>query len=110
MAKVYITQESPGRNFLAAKKFGELIPVLPGNAQIVLSAAPIIRKLRSVLRNFNDDDFLLLSGDPSIMGVAVAIATEINNGRATLLKWDNREHDYYDVWIDLYDEGEADDD
>ena len=101
MMTVYITQESANRNFLPARKFGDLVPLLPGNAQIVLSAAPIVRKLKFQLARINDDDYLLMSGDPLIMGIAVHEALRVNNGKAKFLKWDKREADYYEVFIDM---------
>ena len=98
---VFITQESANRNFLPARRYGDLVPLLPGNAQIILSAAPVVRKLKFQLKNFSDDDYLLMSGDPLIMGVAVYEALRANNGKAKFLKWDKREGDYYDVFIDV---------
>tara|TARA_R110000803_G_scaffold76078_2_gene140604 strand:+ start:1024 stop:1356 length:333 start_codon:yes stop_codon:yes gene_type:complete len=102
MSTVYITQDTPGRNFLPAKKYGALKGLLEGNVQIVLSAEPVIRKLRNRLRNFSDDDFLLLTGDPVIMGIAITVAMEVNHGRANLLKWDKRESSYYEVFVDMF--------
>tara|TARA_R100001369_G_C3305061_1_gene166376 strand:- start:1078 stop:1410 length:333 start_codon:yes stop_codon:yes gene_type:complete len=110
MSTVYITQDTPGRNFLPAKKYGTLKGLLEGNVQIVLSAAPVIRKLRRRLRDFNDDDYLLLTGDPVIMGIAIAVAMEVNRGRVNLLKWDKRESGYYDVFVDMFHTGDDDDD
>lgn len=98
---VFITQETPGRNFLPARKYGELVALLPGNAQIVLSPTPVLRKLEFQLSKFSDDDFLLMSGDPLIIGLAVHVALTRNAGRARFLKWDKRENDYYEVKIDL---------
>jgi len=44
---------------------------------------------------------LLLIGDPAIIAVAGAIASENNNGRFKVLKWDRNEMKYYDIEIDL---------
>ena len=49
MAKVYIVQENPKRNVLAAAKFGDLEVLLPPREQIVFSSAPTIRLMRKKL-------------------------------------------------------------
>ena len=106
MPTVYITQESGGRSFLPARKFGKLVALLPNEAQVVLSAAPTIRKLRRGLKDFTQEDFLLLSGDPLIMGLAIWIALDNSQGKCSFLKWDKIERDYYDVDVDIHDKGE----
>ena len=97
---VYVLQEM-GRNIRSAEKFGELKVCLPDNRQIVLSSGPLTFKLRQELKDFNDNDYLLLIGDPAIIAVAGAIASENNNGRFKVLKWDRNEMKYYDIEIDL---------
>ena len=81
---------------------------LKENAQIVLSPGPVIFELRRLLKNYTSKDFLLLSGDPAIIGLACTIASDINNGRFNLLKWDRQEKVYYPLEIDLYEKGKID--
>jgi|TARA_R110000824_G_scaffold64906_3_gene169417 hypothetical protein len=97
---VYVTQEM-GRNIRSAEKFGDLKVLLPDNRQIVLSSGPIAFKLKQELKNFNDDDYLLLIGDPAIIAVAAAVAAKVNNGFFKVLKWDRDDKAYYDIEIDL---------
>ena len=97
---VYILQDM-GVNFRSAEKYGDLKVILPHNKNIILSSGPVTIKLRQELKNFNDDDYLLLIGDPAIIAVAGAIAAENNNGRFKILKWDRNETKYYDIEIDL---------
>tara|TARA_R110002072_G_scaffold134830_2_gene275905 strand:- start:197 stop:502 length:306 start_codon:yes stop_codon:yes gene_type:complete len=97
---VYVTQEM-GRNIRSAEKFGDLKVLLPDNRQIVLSSGPIAFKLKQELKNFNDDDYLLLIGDPAIIAVAAAVAAKVNNGFFKVLKWDRDDKEYYDIEIDL---------
>jgi len=61
-----------------------------------------------ILKNYTSKDYLLLSGDPSVIGIAVAIVSDINNGRFNLLKWDRQEKVYYPLEIDLYEKGKID--
>ncbi len=103
MATVYVTQEVERWNIFPARKFGDVVALTPSTAQIVLSATPVLRKLRRGLRNFTSEDYLLLSGDPIIMGLAMMIAADITGGKLRLLKWEKREKEYYKVTIDYHD-------
>jgi len=101
MGTVFISQDAEGRNFLPAADYGRLQLILPATAQVVLTARPALGKLRYALRNFTDEDLLLLSGDPIIMALAVTVALNANMGRARLLKWDRFQKAYYEVAVDL---------
>jgi hypothetical protein len=102
VSTVYVVQEVENRDFFPARKFGDLELLLPPEAQVVLSATPTLRKLQRSLAEYSDEDFILLSGDPIIMSLAMMVASEVNRGRIRALKWDKREKDYYEVKIDLY--------
>ena len=106
---VYVIQDVPGSregrpkiNIIGASQFGTLKVLLPENAQIILSAGPLIFKLRKLLQNYTPQDYLLLTGDPAIIGVACSIVSDITNGKYNLLKWDKQERRYYPIEIDLY--------
>ena len=97
---VYVLQEM-GRNVRSAEKFGDLKVCLPDNKQIVLSSGPLAFRLQQILKDFNDNDYLLLMGDPAIIALAGAIVSDINNRKFKVLKWDRDEKRYYDIEIDL---------
>jgi hypothetical protein len=105
---VFVVQEVKGRNILSAEKFGTLELLLPEGSQLVLSTGPTVRRLTYKLRNFNDDDYLLLIGDPSAIGIACAVAATNNRGQFKCLKWDKREYKYYPVEVNLNERGEID--
>ena len=105
---VYVVQEVPKFNVLPARKYGELELMLPPG-QITLSAGPTVNRLKHKLRDFTDMDYLLLIGDPLAIGLAVAIASNANRGKARLLKWDRQEKQYYPIEINLYEKGKIDD-
>ena len=98
---VYVVQEVPKFNVLPARKYGELELMLPPG-QITLSAGPTVNRLKHKLREFTDMDYLLLIGDPLAIGLAVAIASNANRGKARLLKWDRQEKQYYPLNVNLY--------
>ena len=106
---VFVVQEVPGRNILSAENYGKLELLLPKGIQLVLSSQPTVNKLKRKLKDFSDDDYLLLMGDPVAMGIACAIASEMNRGRIQCLKWDRMENRYYPVKFNLFEKGEIDD-
>jgi hypothetical protein len=68
---------------------------------VVLSPGPTTRRLQRALKDFGDQDYLLLMGDPVAIGLACAVASDINQGRFKLLKWDRQQHVYYPVDVVL---------
>jgi hypothetical protein len=76
---------------------------------MIFSPGPLIFKLRKGLKDYTPEDYLLLTGDPAIIGVACSIVSDITNGKYNLLKWDKQERKYYPIEINLYEKGEIDD-
>ena len=113
--KVYVIQEIPGTvtgtpkiNIMGAAQYGKFVFCLPEMAQIIFSPGPLIYKLRKILKDYTSEDYLLLTGDPAIIGVACSIVSDITNGRYKLLKWDKQEKRYYPIEINLYEKGKKD--
>ncbi len=109
MNKVYVIQELPGTkegrpkyNIVGAQKYGNIKILLPEHSQIILSPGPLVFKLRQLLKDYTSEDYLLLTGDPAIIGVACSIVSDMTNGRFNLLKWDRQEKTYYPVEINLF--------
>ena len=109
---VYVIQDIPGTkvgtpkiNIIGATQFGNLRVLLPENSQIILSPNYVITTLRQKLKEYTIRDYLLLTGDPAIIGVACSIVSDITNGKYNLLKWDKQERRYYPVEINLYTKG-----
>ena len=116
VSTVYVIQEIPGTqsgnpkiNIMGASKYGEFKFLLPEFSQMIFSPGPLIYKLRQGLKNFKVEDYLLLTGDPAIIGVACSIVSDITNGKFNVLKWDKQERKYYPIEINLYEKGEIDD-
>ena len=110
---VYVIQEIAGTregrpkiNIMGAAEFGTFKFLLPELSQIIFSPGPLIFKLRKGLQNYRPRDFLLLTGDPAIIGVACSIVSDITNGKYQLLKWDKQERKYYPIKINLHEKGE----
>ena len=113
---VYVIQEIPGTqignpkiNIMGASKYGEFKFLLPELSQIIFSPGPLVFKLRQGLKKFSKRDYLLLTGDPAIIGVACSLVSDMTNGKYNLLKWDKQERKYYSIEINLYEKGKIDD-
>jgi hypothetical protein len=61
--------------------------------------------MRKNLQDFRERDYILCTGDPSIIGLSTAIVSDITRGKFNLLKWDRQETKYYPLTIDLYQKG-----
>ena len=117
--KVYVIQEiagtkagNPKINITGASNYsssGKFHFLLSEFSQMIFSPGPLIYKLRQGLKNYTSDDYLLLTGDPAIIGVACSIVSDITGGKFKLLKWDKQERKYYPIEINLYEKGEIDD-
>jgi len=114
---VYVIQEiagtragNPKINIMGAANYGEFKFLLPEFSQIIFSPGPLIYKLRQGLKEYKKKDYLLLTGDPAIIGVACSIVSDITGGKYNLLKWDKQERKYYPIEINLYEKGEIDGD
>ena len=117
--KVYVIQEIAGTkagkpkiNIIGASNYsssGKFHFLLSEFSQMIFSPGPLIYKLRQGLKNYTSDDYLLLTGDPAIIGVACSIVSDITGGKFKLLNWDKQERKYYPIEINLYEKGEIDD-
>ena len=109
---VYVLQElagtkagAPKINIMSASQYGNFKFLLPEFSQIIFSPGPLIIKLRGLLKNYTTKDYLLLTGDPAIIGVACSIVSDITNGKYKLLKWDRQDRVYYPIEINLNEKG-----
>lgn len=84
----------------SAARFGELIYLLSPTAR-PFTPAPIIKQLKEKLTVYSDDDYLLLIGNPCLIGFCVAIASDVNAGRVNVLQWDGRKREYVAVRASL---------
>jgi len=112
---VYVIQEIAGTkdgkpkiNILGAAEYGTFKFLLPELSQMIFSPGPLIFKLRKGLKDYTTEDYLLLTGDPAIIGVACSIVSNMTNGKFNLLKWDKQERKYYPIHINLFEKGELD--
>ena len=100
---VYVVQKPDSKkNIVSAAKYGDFELILDHKPDLMFSPVPTIAKIRKKLQSFSDDDYLLLIGDPAVIGICVHYALLNNGGKANLLKWDNREFIYYNLEVNTH--------
>ena len=108
--KVYLVQEiptdretgQPKVDITPALKYGEIKIMFPRLKQMQFSPGPMVMEIKNSLKNFTQDDYLLLYGDPAIIGVVCAVASDITNGKFKLLKYDRRQFSYYAIELNIF--------
>ena len=108
--KVYLVQEiptdrdtgQPKIDITPALKYGEIKIMFPRLKQMQFSPGPMVMEIKNSLKNFTADDYLLLYGDPAIIGVVCAVASDITNGKFKLLKYDRRQFSYYAIELNIF--------
>ena len=110
-SKVYVIQNVMRKHpdgtiraldYKQAERFGEIVFLFDGQKQVVMSPQPTIRKLKSLLKGFKDNDYLLLVGDPALIGLTCSVVSSITSGRYNMLKYDRLEKDYFPIRVDIY--------
>lgn len=111
MSKVFVVQDTrryeagayvSAHDLTPAEQYGELIYLLSP------TAAPwkpegIITELWDKLEDFSDDDYLLMVGNPVLIGLATAVACDVNKGRVRFLQWHGRSQSYTPVEAQVFD-------
>ena len=108
MSRVYVVQKQMRWD----EKRQELVPKFPdihraeefGDLEYLLSpkAAPwnapsIMRDLHHKLRHYTSEDYLLLIGNPCLIGWTVAVASQYSGGKVNLLQWSGQHRKYIAV-------------
>ncbi len=111
MSKVYVPQQPsrydtatrlwiPTINLDPAKQYGEVVVMLPPNANR-LHTAPLVSALKDQMEEYGAEDYLVAVGDPSILAAAACIAARKTGGVLRVLKWDRLSATYIPVEMKL---------
>jgi hypothetical protein len=90
-------QLKPKFDFELAREFGELEFLLKPSAS-PFDLKPVLLRLHQVLQNFSSSDYLLLTGNPILLGVTVAVAADYNDGNVAMLQWSGAKQSYIPVF------------
>jgi len=101
VSTVFAVQEDPRKNILPALDFGSIEYILEDRDQVTFDPVPWVRRIKTALRGFTEDDYILAIGDPAAIGIACSIAAQVTGGRYKMLKWDRQEKRYFPIAIDI---------
>lgn len=112
-SRVFIVQDQymrhPENNSLVSKfdfsqaaPYGELVFLLDPNTNPFRPNEGVIATLTDHLHDFNSRDFLLLTGNPVLIGWATALAARANNGSVRFLQWNGRRKCYLEVGGNIF--------
>lgn len=103
MGRVFVTQESHGKNLEPAKKLGTIHVILRANETYgECDYNRILERLQDALSDFDaDTDFLLNLGEPHAQGLAYSLIMDKTKGQFRLLKWMRRTQEYVSSVIDV---------
>jgi hypothetical protein len=84
-----------------AEKWGEIAYVLspsahPFNPEFVLG------DIHEKLSEYCDDDYLLLIGNPGLIGMSTAVAAHYNDGLVNFLQWSGRHNEYTEISAKIF--------
>lgn len=83
-----------------AEEFGEIKYLLSPSAS-PFTPDSIISELHEKLKGFSDEDYLLLIGNPVLIGMAAAIAAD-NAGTVNFLQWSGKNHKYISIKAEIF--------
>ena len=84
----------PSVEIAPAEKYGTVVAMLqPNSARAGL--APCVAAMKERMADYNEEDFLIGIGDPSLIGAAACIAVRRTGGLLRMLKWDRMAKDYF---------------
>ena len=104
---VFITENSPGKDFSSAHAFGDFCRVFrkgvyPDNSEE--RSDEMVKIARSRLENFDaETDYVLMVGDPVGIAIVMAVLRE-THPVISVLKYDRKAGGYYPIEIDLSNE------
>jgi hypothetical protein len=100
-SKVFVVQVRPGIDLTDAERFGDLVPMLAPNINMMNTTA-VRRELRKHLEHMTDGDYILAIGAPLALMLAMLEATRSSMAKKiNVLQWERDEGVYYSYSVNL---------
>ena len=107
MSIVYVVQQQqrwdhkkqclvPKFDIMSAEAYGSIEYLLSPTAR-PFNSSGIVKDLHNKLEYYTDEDFLLLVGNPCLIGLSVAIAALYNPSKVNMLQWSGKESKYLPI-------------
>lgn len=103
LPRAFLVQENPKLDFQPLDQHAQWPPrVIFGAGQVTLEPQHAIAHARRVLSELAPRDFLVLSGDPVMIGICMAVVGDYL-GRVRVLRWNRWANNYTPVVLDFDD-------
>lgn len=100
-AKVYVVQDDGRKNLMPAMQFGHLVAVAQQDLPLFSDATREVNRIRKELIPFDhENDFLLVIGDPLLIGVCFALLLR-DHPYIKVLKWDKQNRTYFPTVVGI---------
>lgn len=100
MARVFVIRDDGSRNISSALKWGKIIPLANADFPCFGGGGRLISHIANLLYDFTEEDYILLIGDPILIGITFLYAAKaIGVGIITCLKWDRQSGSYFKVKV-----------
>ena len=106
MNKVYVTTNTKlptggYRDISDCERFGTPYIMFENPRQVQVNSSRFVFSVEKKLKDFTSSDYLLLMGDPVLIGIVCAVAGKITNNNFKVLKWDRESAIYIAIRIEL---------
>ena len=101
--RVFIVQGSTGRmDFSPAAEYGELVHLLGDRDSVFRMDQTLSKLMASPLKEITSDDFILPVGNPTLIGIAIALAADHMDGNVNVLQRLDKEKEYIPISARLW--------
>jgi hypothetical protein len=87
--KVFVTEDTR-HNLAHAMEFGDIVILEREDFPQFRNGQEVVDRMRRALSDFTTSDYLLVVGDPILMGLAFAILKGFGFNSIRVLKWDRQ--------------------
>lgn len=84
-----------------AERYGRLVYLCDWENMDGIDTTAVLFELRAKMKDYCDDDYLLMVGSPTLMAIVALVAAEVNDGKVRLLYWRREQRRYVVVDIDM---------
>jgi len=89
-------------DFSPAAEYGELVHLLADKDSVFRMDQTLEKLMKSPLKTITSEDFILPVGNPTLIGVTIALAADQLEGNVSVLQWLGKEKEYIPISAKLW--------
>ena len=94
MPRVFVAQKSLGKNLTPALEYGDIVIVFEVMENVADDLDRCTLYARNVMKDFNENDYIILMGSPVAMLAVAMIADKMSPNGFKVLEWDKQSFRY----------------